>query len=306
MGRWVILYLMIATALSAGAAYGESGLREINGTQLFCTSEGDGPALVVLHGGPGVSHDYLRPHLDALTNGRRVIYYDQRGSGRSSGDVDPSTLDIDTFVADLEDLRRSYGLRRMDLLGHSWGGLLALHYALAHPERVRSLVLVDSAPANSELDERNMAARAERLTAADRAAMQEITSSEAFAAREPAALTAYLRISEKVKFHDPARLDDLRLDLDGETLGKLMNVSRAFHGALADYDIHDRIAAIDRPTLILHGAQDTIPLEAAERIHHAIAGSELVTFERCGHFPFIEAREAFLATVAEFLERSGG
>ena len=118
----------------------------IRGVSLFVRRIGSGPPTVVLHGGPGAHHDYLLPGFDALAVGRELIYYDQRGGGRS-----PVPRDVPVGwteqVADLEALRERWSLDRLTLAGYSWGALLALLYALDHPQRVERLALISPAPA---------------------------------------------------------------------------------------------------------------------------------------------------------------
>ena len=118
----------------------------IRGASLFVRRIGSGPPTVVLHGGPGAHHDYLLPGFDALAVGRELIYYDQRGGGRSSVPRDVP-VGWTEQVADLEALRERWSLDRLTLAGYSWGALLALLYALGHPERVQRLALVSPAPA---------------------------------------------------------------------------------------------------------------------------------------------------------------
>jgi len=108
----------------------------VPGARLFCRALGDGMPLIVLHGGPDFDHHYLVPELDCLASRFRLIYYDQRGRGRSSEGVTPEDVGIASEVDDLERVRRHFGLDSMALLGHSWGSLLALEYATRHPERV--------------------------------------------------------------------------------------------------------------------------------------------------------------------------
>ena len=102
--------------------------------------------MVVLHGGPGADHEYLRPGFDALAKGRELIYYDQRGGGRSAV-AREVPVGWTEHVADLEALREAWGLDRLTIAGYSWGGLLALLYALRHPQRVGRLALISPAPA---------------------------------------------------------------------------------------------------------------------------------------------------------------
>ncbi len=135
---------------------------ELNGVRLYTRRLGQGPPVVVLHGGPGAHHDYLLPQYDHLAEGgRALLYYDQRGGGRS-----PVPRDVPVgwreHVADLETLRAHWELDRLTLLGYSWGGLLAVLYTLEHPDRIARLALVSSAPVTAawrDEFERRLAAR---------------------------------------------------------------------------------------------------------------------------------------------------
>ncbi|MGD2136477.1 MAG: alpha/beta fold hydrolase, partial [Gemmatimonadales bacterium] len=121
----------------------------VNGVELYVRTVGEGPDVVVLHGGPGAHHDYLLPHFDALAVGRRLRYYDQRGGGRS-----PVPRDVPVgwreHVADLDALVAHWDIVPATILGYSWGALLALLYAATHSDRVDRLALVSPAPLDHE------------------------------------------------------------------------------------------------------------------------------------------------------------
>src|SRR5258708_4776924 len=145
----------------------------LNGVRLYTRRVGHGPPVVVLHGGPGAHHDYLLPQYDHLAEGGRdLLYYDQRGGGRS-----PVPRDVPVgwreHVADLEALRGYWELDRLTVVGYSWGGLLALLYALEHPDRIARLALVSSAPVTAawrdEFERRFSARMAEPWIARSRA-----------------------------------------------------------------------------------------------------------------------------------------
>src|SRR2546427_11559481 len=114
---------------------------ELDGVRLFTRRAGDGPPVVMLHGGPGAHHDYLLPQYDLLAQGRSLLYYDQRGGGQSPVPRD-TPLGWREHVADLDGLRERFGLERVVLCGYSWGGLLAVLYLLEHPTRVERLALL--------------------------------------------------------------------------------------------------------------------------------------------------------------------
>src|SRR5207302_8539978 len=123
---------------------------DLNGVRLYTRRVGDGPPpVVVLHGGPGAHHDYLLPQYDRLAHGRTLLYYDQRGGGRSPVARD-TPVGWREHVADLEALRRHWGTDRLALLGYSWGALLAVLYALQHPSQAERLALVSPAPAPTQ------------------------------------------------------------------------------------------------------------------------------------------------------------
>ena len=110
---------------------------------------GSGRPVIVLHGGPDFDHSYLLPDLDRLSNSYRLIYYDQRGRGRSAAGVRPEDVTLASEIADLETIREHFSLDSMILLGHSWGTVLALEYARRHPERVSHLILMNPAPVSA-------------------------------------------------------------------------------------------------------------------------------------------------------------
>jgi len=117
---------------------------DVNGIRLYTRCVGGGPLVVVLHGGPGAHHDYLLPQYDRLATGRELLYYDQRGGGRSPVPRE-TPVGWQEHVADLEAIRGALALERLTLCGYSWGGLLALLYYVEHPGRVERLALVSPA-----------------------------------------------------------------------------------------------------------------------------------------------------------------
>lgn len=145
----LLLFLLLVTA----PAHAREGFVTVeDGVRLFYKIEGRGPeTLVVVHGGPGFSLESVRADFGPLAAHRRVIYYDQRGNGRSTLIGDAGALALPRHIADLEALRRHFGLEKMALLGNSWGGLLISAYAAAHPDRVQRLVLDVAAPPNADV-----------------------------------------------------------------------------------------------------------------------------------------------------------
>src|SRR5688572_3429066 len=108
-------------AASAGPSEAANGYVGVPGARVYYESIGRGEPIVVVHGGPGMDHGYLRPGMDELSRTHRLVFYDQRGSGRSEGEVTRATVNLDAFVADISALADSLRLGRFTILGHSFG-----------------------------------------------------------------------------------------------------------------------------------------------------------------------------------------
>ena len=268
---------------------------QVPGAELFVRRVGAGRPAIVLHGGPGADHEYLRPGFDALADGRELIYYDQRGGGRS-----PVARDVPVGwteqVADLEALRRHWGLEQLTVVGYSWGGLLALLYALEHPGRVVRLALVSPAPTWRAARERFEAVFSRRnLDPAFQEERRRLRES-GLRERDPDAFQRRIfELSVAPYFFDPSRARDLTpFRVVGRTQQEVWH-------SLGDYDLRPRLPALAGiPSLVLHGEEDAIPIDAA-RTAAQLLGAEFHPVPRCGHVPYVEAFETFRTVVGGFL-----
>jgi proline iminopeptidase len=276
---------------------------------FFYRDIGQGQPTMVLHGGPDFDHRYLVPELDRLSGVLRLIYYDQRGRGRSAPDVAPEAVTIASEIEDLEGLRAHFGLESVALLGHSWGGLLALEYAIRHPKSVSHLLLMNSAPAShGDL----MVFRQDRATkaAADLEAMRALAATPRYESGDLDADAEYYRIHFRAALRRPEDLDRVvaRLRLGFTPAG--IRKARAIEARLYDqtwsstrYDLLPALERLNIPTLILHGDNDLIPTVCAEHIARAIPGARLVVLSECGHFAYLECPDEVRKAIAEFLDR---
>ena len=130
----------------------EEGFKNINGVDLYYKSIGSGTPLVIVHGGPGLAHNYLFSYFSRLSDNFRVIFYDQRASGKSNGHENPTEVTMSNFVEDLEGIRKVFGIEKLHILGQSYGGVIALSYAVKYPEKMGSLLLLESSTVDSESD----------------------------------------------------------------------------------------------------------------------------------------------------------
>jgi proline iminopeptidase len=255
---------------------------------------GAGPPVVVLHGGPGAHHDYLLPGFDALASGRTLMYYDQRGGGRSAVGRDVP-VGWREHVADLEALRQEWGLARLTLLGYSWGGLLAMLYAVEYPAQVERLALVSPAPAWRAARDRFEQHFSERtMTPELQEARTELRRS-GLRERDPEGHAQRLfELAVAGYFHDPAQATRL-------TPFRVTERTRAeVWESLGQYDLRPRLRRLAVPALVLHGDDDPIPWESA-REAAACLGAEFVLLPDCGHVPYVEQLPAFVAALDRFL-----
>lgn len=284
--------------------YIEEGSRYVNGVELYYKILGQGEPVMILHGGPGLDHTYLLPQMAQLARDYQLIFYDQRATGRSSGNPDAASITIDNFVEDLEGLRQTLNLDKMNLMGHSWGGLLAMFYAIRYPNNLNSLILVGSAGASWEFRPAFSSNLQRRMTETDRLTLHALEVSEGFRKRTPETMNAFFKALFRPYFHDRRLSDQLTIQLNERTAKNNLAVNSLMWSQLGNYDIHAELSTLDLPTLIIHGDSDPVPIEFARQIHESIADSEFILLENSGHFPYIEQPEAFFGSVRRFLDRS--
>jgi len=279
----------------------------VPGAELQYRETGSGAAIVVLHGGPDFDYAYLLPDLDRLARDYRLVYYAQRGRGASRGAVRPADVTLASELSDLDALRTHLGLDRLVLLGHSWGALLALEYALARPEPVSHLVLLNPAPASRAGYESMRAERAR--TAPDLVArMAALAATPAFRAGELAADEAYYRVHYGATVRDPGQAERLVRSLRANFTPEAILVARSIEDRLMDEtwraDGFDRLPTLARlrmPTLVVHGDRDFVPVVCARQIADAIPGARFVLVPDSGHFSYLDAPAAVHAAVRDFL-----
>lgn len=264
--------------------------------------------LLVLHGGPGAPHDYLDNLAALASDTRRVIFYDQLGCGRSDK-PDEDTIrqwGAQRFVDELATVRRALGLERVHILGQSWGGMLAIEYALTQPSGLVSLILSNTTPSiplwvaeanrlRAELPPEVNATllRHEEAGTTDSAEYQEAMA--VFYARH------VVRVNPMPDFVQRA-FDNM------SAVYYIMNGPSEFHviGAIKDWDRSDRLSEIHVPTLIISGEYDESTPTINEVLHKGIAGSEWVLLENCSHLSHVEEPERYMQLVQNFLHKIEG
>lgn len=276
---------------------------DVEKAKIFCRTIGKGKPLIVIHGGPGLNQDYLLPQPYTLAENNFVIFFDQRGSGKSTGEINQDTTTIPLLVKDLESIRKAFNLKTVSLLGHSWGGLLAMHYAIEHPESVDKLILSNSAPASS--DELALFANEYvRRTSDFQGELTKIQNTQGFQNGDPELREQVNRIILRTYCHIPKNADLLNIRMSPSAAINGAKINQIFwDNTLAKpFDLHEALKKLRILTLIIHGDDDPIPVHTAEHLHKSIVGSKYVVLKDCGHFPYVEQPEGYFQSVNEFLK----
>jgi proline iminopeptidase len=291
-----------ALAVASGlAAHQEQGqMFEGPGGKIYYEILGAAPGtpLIVVNGGPGFDHTYLHAATvwEFIAKSRRVVFYDQRGDGRSAPLKDGQSCTLADQIADLEALRAHLGAEKIDILGHSWGGYLTMAYGARHPQHISHMILVDSAaPKWSDtifLFSQVFPETSERRAAA--AFASELGDKGAIARGIREYLTMLFYSPEKRAAFLTSMSDDAYHD----------EVFRSIIRDLPRFDLNPELAKFRFRALVITGRYDmnVAPL-VAYRIQQAIPGAEFAVFDRSGHLPFYEEPENFSAALQAFLAK---
>jgi proline iminopeptidase len=291
----------------------QEGLVDAHGVLIYYKTVGHGAPLVIVHGGPGASHDYFLPYLLPLARQNRLIFIDERGSGRSEKLDDPKGYTVEAMVEDVEDVRRALALGKISLLGHSYGGVIAQAYAFKYQPNLSHLLLCSTFHSTRALNDiflKMKAAMAPEL----RARIDEM---------EKAGLYGHGKDYEKNRYTDEymktawgegyfpylyQRHPDANFDpTSGGSSWELYREMWGSHGEfiidgnLVSVEYADRLPIIKVPTLITAGDHDESDPSIAQTMHDKIAGSRLIIYPQSGHMTFVDQPVLFVKTVNEFL-----
>jgi proline-specific peptidase len=229
----------MATSFPFNQSVSKEGYATVGNARLYYRVVGQGQPMVVLHGGPDFDHNYLLPDMDRLSRLFRIIYYDQRGRGRSGENVRPEDVTLKSEMEDLESLREFFQLDSIAVLGHSWGGLLAMEYATRLPDHVSHLILMNTAPASHD-DFILFRQERQKTAAEDLEKMRALSSTSAYQAGDIQKEAQYYRIHFKAALRQPEHLEQvigsLRLNWSAKSVqrhAQLNNGCTKIHGCEA-------------------------------------------------------------------------
>jgi len=287
---------------------------DAHGVLIYTKTIGRGDPLVIVHGGPGASHDYLLPYLLPLARHNRLVFIDERGSGRSEKLEDAKQYTVENMADDLESVRQALGLGRINLLGHSYGGVLAQAYALKYEANLSHLVLCSTFSSTKAVNEVFVRMKATMAPALRRRIdsleavglyghgkdyeRNRYTSDYMIAAWGEGYFPYTYRNHPDANF-DPVMNGVMSWDLYREMWGS--HGEFVIDGNLASVEYDQRLESLKVPTLITVGDHDQCAPSLAEEIHTHIPGSKLVTIPDSGHMTFVDQPAFFLGAIESFL-----
>jgi proline iminopeptidase len=296
----------------------EEGFVDANGVLIYYKALGMGRPLMIVHGGPGASHDYFLPYLLPLARTNRLIFIDERGSGRSEKLEDPSGYTVENMVEDTEAVRTALNLGQVSLLGHSYGGVLAQAYALKYQRNLTHLILASTFHSTRQINEvfvKMKAAMApelrERIEKMEHEGLfghgkdfeKNRYTNDYMTAAWGEGYFPYLYGRHPDPSYDPVALGMMSWDLYRTMWGS--NGEYVIDGNLTSVEYADRLGSINVPTLITVGDHDQVDPSIARDMQRLIPGSKLVVLPQSGHMTFVDQPSMYVKAIDDFVNGAG-
>jgi proline iminopeptidase len=272
----------------------------------YSDSPANGSPIIVVHGGPGMDHLTLEADLAPLAQHHRVIYYDQRGGGRSTLPSDPSLLTIDHHVRDLEALRRHLGLDKVTLLAHSFGPAIAALYAIRYPDHVdRMIFLGPIPPKKGKFFEEFGKTLQGRVSDDQLKRANELQKTFATTNEVAKVCREYWSIMTPPRLAKGASVSVVKSDMCGGPDDAIRfgwtKTNPATFNSLGNWDWTKQLARVKVPTLIIHGQEDAIPMSMVSVWVSALPDARIVRVANAAHFPHAEQPKIVFADIETFL-----
>lgn len=296
--RIVLLLFVLFTTIAGAQKVSFDGYKNINGCKLYCKVIGEGEPILVIHGGPGMAHDYFLPYLYSLAKTNKVILYDQRSTSKSAIPEDSFGASHKNMIDDIEGLRKAFEINKINIMAHSWASKLAINYALKYPANLRSVVFCTPSPLNHQYDE----------------VLQKITTDKKFTDRykgkkdeiinrHVTGIEIRMRLAFLSLMYVPENIDKVKLmfPLNYADLQIALFRGLGSDNEKYDKDYYPQLGKVKCPVLVVHGDADATPLEADERLAKGVKNGKLIRMPQSGHFPFIEEEQSFSKQVSGFV-----
>jgi proline iminopeptidase len=270
----------------------------IRGLKIYIRTIGNGPFIVFLHGGPGAEHRTFLPHVLPLAEHFTLVLYDQRGCGQSERASSSTTYTIENEIETLEEIRLHLGIDQLNLVGESWGTMLALLYACKYPQHTRKLFLASAIGLNADGYVHFSEELEARLSNADRDKLADISTR---LNQSNASLDELFGVLDKYYVYSPKTLAKASKTIRNP------QVNEAFHQQILDfYDVTHHVTTLERiPITVLQGSQDLLsPAYIHEHMQKQLPHLQLIEVPECGHWVYIEASERFNHEVEKFFSNT--
>jgi proline iminopeptidase len=292
----------------------QEGFIDAHGVLIYYLIVGRGAPLMIVHGGPGASHDYFLPYLLPLARHNRLIFIDERGSGKSEKLEDPKGYTVESMVEDVEAVRQGLALGKMSLLGHSYGGVLAQAYALKYQDHLTHLILASTFPSTAQMNavfvqmkQKMSPELRQRIDTLERQGLfghgldyrKNRYTDEYMVAAWGEGYFPYLYQTRPDPNEDPVQDGVMSWDLYREMWGS--DGEFVIDGNLKSVEYLNRLASIHVPTLVIAGDHDECDPSLSQEMHDKIAGSEIVILPKSGHMTFVDQPNLFIHSVDAFL-----
>jgi proline iminopeptidase len=298
---------MSAESSPAPAVFPQTeGFVDTGSALIYYKTIGRGRPLILLHGGPGSTHDYFLPYVLPLARNRQLVFIDERGSGKSQRLEDHSQYNLEAMSADVEAVRVALGLGQIDLLGHSFGGILAQDVAIRYPGSIRRLVLASTGSSAARINA-DFKAIKDSLDP-DLRAHIEALEARGIIGPDGAQLPEYRQLADQAEapynyFVRPPAWSESGESLGWDVLNQMWGAKSDFHidGNLKGFDFTPGLRKLTIPALVIYGDHDMVSDATARESHEALAGSLLVEIPRSAHMTMVDQNAAFNDAVARFL-----
>jgi proline iminopeptidase len=279
------------------------------GVRLFYRLLGTGPdTLIMIHGGPGLTMDYFLDDLTPLAAHHALLFYDQRGTGRSTLVSDSMSLDAQRFVEDVEAIREHFGIGQLTLFGHSWGSAVVARYAMSYPEHLRRIIIVGALPLQQyQLTEafKQLEMKRDSITLKR---MRELRAARLADPGNSEVCSAYYTLWFQPFYGNHNTANPSKGDFCAGTLesrrNKMVSVDKFTMASLGQWDWRWSLSQVRIPGLIIHGTMDPLPLDGAKAWASVLSNGQLLLLDGVGHFPYLEVPDRFFEVVNEFLRKN--
>ena len=310
----------MASSASAPIDYPvREGFIDAHGVLIYYMTVGRGAPLLIVHGGPGASHDYFLPYLLPLARHNRLVFIDERGSGKSQVLEEAKGYTVESMVDDVEAVRQGLALGRISLLGHSYGGVLAQAYALKYQRNLTHLILASTFPSTTEMNqvfvrmkEKMDPELRERIERMEKEGLfghgkdyeKRRYTNDYMIAAWGEGYFPYLYQNRPDPNYDPVQGG---MTTSWELYREMWGSDGEFviDGNLKSVEYTDRLPSIHVPTLVIAGDHDECDPSLSREMHEKIAGSQIVILPSSGHMTFVDQPNLFISSVDSFLHAGG-